>query len=84
MDIAQADAVYKLVAREFTELGVSDPRCISRSFLLRDSCYAGQVFRCEGFQAVWLVDYETVEFHDPAGGAVKSVSLIAEMTSKAA
>ena len=84
MDESQVDAVYELVLRTFTELGVSNPRCISRSFLLRDSCYAGQLWRCEGFQAVWLLGRETVEFRDSAGNPVKSASLVAEITRKAA
>lgn len=84
MDEAQADAVYQLVSRAFADMGVSDPRCISRSFLLRDSCYAGQVWRCEGFQAVWLLDGSSVEFLDATGNAVSSASLVAEATKKAA
>ena len=84
MDESQVDAVYELVAKGFTELGVSDPRCISRSFLLRDSCYAGQVWRCEGFQAIWFLDGDSVEFQDAAGSRVKTLSLVPEAARKAA
>lgn len=84
MNAEQADAVYHLVSKAFTELGVSDPRCISRSFLLRDSCYAGQVFRCEGFQALWLLEGDAIEFRDAAGSLVRSANLVAEATRKAA
>jgi hypothetical protein len=84
MDQSQADAVYELVAKGFAELGVSDPRCISRSFLLRDSCYAGQVWRCEGFRAIWLLDGDSVEFQHAAGSQVKTLSLVPEVERKAA
>ena len=84
MDESQVDAVYELVLRTFAELGVSDPRCISRSFLLRDSCYAGQVWRCEAWQAIWLLDGDSVEFQDAAGNRVKTLSLVPEATKKAA
>lgn len=84
MDTAQAEAVYELVSRTLPQLGVSDPRCISRSFLLRDSCYAGQIFRCEGFQAMWLLDGEVIEFRDAAGTLVRSASLAVATTRKAA
>jgi hypothetical protein len=84
MDATQADVVYQLVVQGFAELGAPDPRCVSRSFLLRDLCYAGQAFRCGGFQAVWLLDRETVEFHDEAGNSVRTVNSAAEVTRKAA
>ncbi len=84
MDVSQADAVYKLVVQGFAELGASDPRCISRSFLLRDLCYAGQRYRCEGWQAVWLVDENSIDFYDAAGNPVKTLTLVTEMARKAA
>ncbi len=84
MDATQPDAVYELVTSGFADLGASDPRCISRSFLLRNTFYAGQVFRCEKWQAVWLHDNETVKFYDAAGNLVKTVGLAVEMVKKAA
>ena len=47
MDAMQADAVYELVVQGFADLGAPTLKCVSRSFLLRNLCYAGQVFRCE-------------------------------------
>ncbi len=84
MDPTQAEAVYELVVRGFTDLGASDPRCISRSLLLQDMHYAGQTFRCDGWRAVWLVGGETVEFYDTTGNLVKSLSLVTEVARKAA
>ena len=84
MDATLADAVYELVVQGFAELGASDPKCISRSFLLKDTYYAGQAFRCEGFQAVWWLDGEAVEFHDEAGNLVKTLTLFTEVAKKAA
>jgi hypothetical protein len=84
MDGTQAESVYELVARGFAELGASDPRSISRSFLLRDLCYAGQAFRCEGWRAVSPIDAHSVEFYDAAGKRVRTLSLAAEVARKAA
>ena len=84
MNETQPDAVYELVVRGFTDLGASDPRCISRSFLLRDACYAGQAWRCEGRQAIWLLDSNSVEFEDAAANRVKTLSLVPQATGKAA
>jgi hypothetical protein len=84
MDTTQADVIYELVVQGFTELGASDPRCLSHSFLLRDMLYAGQVFRCESWQAVWLLDGETVKFYDAAGNLVKTLTVVAEVARKAA
>jgi hypothetical protein len=84
MDTTQTEAVYELVVRGFAELGASDPRCMSRSLLLRDLCYAGQAFRCEGWRAVWLIDGDSVEFYDATGNQVKTLSLAAEAARKAA
>jgi hypothetical protein len=88
MDVTQADSVQQLVAMVFAELGVLEPKFISRSFLLRDMHYAGQVFRCEGWQAVWLTDGNSVEFFDAAGNRVRSVGLalvsVPDKTAKAA
>jgi hypothetical protein len=80
----QADAVYELVVRGFADLGASDPKSISRSILLRNTCYAGQVFRCEGWRAVWLIDGNSVEFYDATGTPAKSVDLTAEATNRKA
>jgi hypothetical protein len=53
MDAAQADAVYQLMVKGFAHLGATDPRCTSRSFLLRDSCYAGQVWQYSAIARCW-------------------------------
>jgi hypothetical protein len=84
VDATQADAVYELAVRGFTGLGAANPQCISRSILLRDLCYAGQRYWCEGWQAVWLIDEDSVEFHDAAGKPVKTLALVTEVARKAA
>lgn len=84
MDESQADIVYELVVKGFTDLGVSDPRLINRSFLLKQGLYAGQVWRCEGWQAIWLFDGSSLEFSDSTGNKVKAVPLIIEESRKAA
>lgn len=84
MNVTQADFLQQLMAMVFAELGASEPKCISRSFLLRNMHYAGQAFRCEGWQAVWLTDANSVEFFDAAGKLVRSVGLATELAKKAA
>jgi hypothetical protein len=84
MGATQIEAVYELVERGFAELGASDPRCIARSFLLRDKHYVGQTFRCEGWRAVWLIDGDSVEFHDATGNLVKALPLVTDVARKAA
>jgi hypothetical protein len=84
MDATQAGTVYELVVNGFADLGISDPRSVSRSFLLRDLLYAGQLFRCEGWQAVWLFDRDAVEFYDAAGNLTKALTLVLEAAKKAA
>ncbi len=84
MDVSQADAVYDLVTRGFTELGASDPKCSSRSFLLRDLCYAGQVWRCEGWTAIWRLGAGSIEFFDAEGNPATTLSSVPEAARKAA
>jgi hypothetical protein len=84
VDATQVDAVYELAVTGFAELGASDPKRISRSFLLQKMCYAGQRYRCEGWQAVWLVDENSIDFYDAAGNPVKTLNLVTEMDRKAA
>ena len=83
MDATQTEAVYELVVQGFTELGASDPRCISRGFLLKDRHYVGQTFRCDGWRAVWLIDGDSVEF-SATGNLVRTLRLAAEVARKAA
>jgi hypothetical protein len=67
------DLLNRLLARTFAELGATGP--MIRAILLRDRQFAGQDFRCEGFQAVWLAGGSVVEFYDEAGALRKTVSL---------
>ena len=41
MGAAQTEAVHEVVVQGFAELGASDPRCVTRSILLKDTYYAG-------------------------------------------
>jgi len=84
MESAQADVVYELVTIGFTNLGVSAPQCISRAFLLKEGFYAGQVYRCQAWHAIWLLDGSSLEFYDTAGNQVKTLPLAPEVTRKAA
>lgn len=83
MNTTQADALYELIATGFAELGVSDPRCLSRTFLLRNMQYAGQRYRCGDWQAVWLIDSNTADFYDAAGNHVNTLGQTPEILKKA-
>ena len=78
MDAAQIEAMYQTVMQGFSDLGASNPQCVSRSMLLRNMFYVGQVFRCEGWSAVWMIDGNSVEFRDAAGKLVRTLSLAGE------
>ena len=84
MTMPKVDAIYDLVVRGFTELGASNPKCIGRSFLLKDMNYAGQVWRCEDWKAVWWLGAETIQFFDAAGNPVTTLTLVPDVARKAA
>ncbi len=84
MDTPQAEAVYELVTRVFADLGAASPQQLNRSLLLRHGFYAGQVYRCEGWQAVWLIDKGCVEFSDCQGQPCRTVALLDEQVRMAA
>jgi hypothetical protein len=74
MDATQTEAVSELVVKGFTDLGASSPQSTSRSLLLREGHYAGQRFSCDGFQAVWWLGGDAVEFYDASGRLLKSLN----------
>jgi hypothetical protein len=84
MDSTQIEAMYQIVVQGFADLGASNPQCVSRSILLRNMFYVGQVFRCEGWRAVWMIDGNSVEFYDTAGTLAKSASLAGETVNRKA
>ena len=78
------EAVCELVVKGFTDLGASNPQSVSRSFLLRETHYAGERFRCDSLQAVWWLGGDAVEFYDASGRLLKSLSLAGASGRKAA
>jgi hypothetical protein len=65
--------LQQLLAKTFAELGATGP--MIRTVLLRDRHFAGQKFRCEGFQAVLPVGSVEIAFYDEGGNLLKTVSL---------
>jgi hypothetical protein len=57
----QPNSVHELVAKTFSELGVTGP--VIHTILLRDCRFGGDKFRCEGLQAVWAADSDSIEFY---------------------
>ena len=78
------EAVYEVVVKGFADLGASSPQTASRSLLLREGHFAGQRFRCDGFQAVWWLGGDAVEFYDATGNLVKTLTLVTQSARKAA
>jgi hypothetical protein len=78
----QAGSASELAAETFAELGVTGP--VDRTILLRDRRFAGQKFRCEGFQAVLLAGSNEIAFYDGDGVLLKTVRLEALEEKKAA
>ena len=68
---ARPDLLYQLLAETFTGLGAAGP--MVRAFLLRDRYFAGQEFRCGGFQAIFLAGQDEIEFYDNSGARLKKV-----------
>lgn len=80
----QPDALFQTISTAFAELGASEPQAISRSLLLREGFFVGHRFRCGELQAIWSPDSGVVEFFDPDGEPLRSVSLEQEEIRKAA
>jgi hypothetical protein len=76
----QVEAVYALTSAGFAELGLPDPNRLHRTFLLRDMQYAGQRFDCDGWQAIWLLGSDSIDFYDEEGNLVKTLPLDGDKT----
>jgi len=73
MDVGATGLLHDLLEKTFAELGASGP--MIRTILLRDRHFAGQRFRCGGFQAVWLAGESEIVFYDEGGTPVKAIRL---------
>jgi hypothetical protein len=81
---ATPDFLQQLVAKTFAELGASDSTSVIRTLLLKDGYFAGQKFRCEGFQAVLLTGRDEIEFYDEGGTLLKTIRVEARDQEQAA
>jgi hypothetical protein len=70
------DLLDQLLAETFAELGATGP--VIRTLLLRDRYFVGHKFRCGGFQAVWLVGGDEIEFYDEGGTLMRTIRLEAD------
>ena len=84
MAAAGSDQLHHRVVEGFRALGAGDPEAVSRSILLRESRFAGQRYRCEDLQAVWLVGEDVLHFYDGDRNLLRTVSLEGEPMKKAA
>lgn len=67
--------LYQVVIEGLAGLGAQDPRALTRSVLVCDRHVAGQRFRCEGLEAIWLAAKSVVEFYDRQGNLTRSVPI---------
>jgi hypothetical protein len=70
-----SDSVYRRVVDTLATLGIPGSSRMSRVVLLRKRQLVGQRFRCEGGQAVWLIDKNTIDFFDGDGNLLTTVTL---------
>ena len=78
------DQLHQRVVEGFRILGADDPEAVSRSILLRESRFAGQRYRCQDLQAVWLVGEDALHFYDGEGNLLRTVILKGDPIKKAA
>jgi hypothetical protein len=75
MDRLQPDPISQQVARQFVELGASNPPVVTRTILLREGQFAGHRFRCGAMQAFWWTDRHEIDFRDEAGQTLHTIRL---------
>lgn len=77
------DPLFQIVAATFAELGAGDAP-ISHTVLLRENYFVGHCFRCGDFRALRKPDSTVIEFFGADGQLLRTISLEATRTSKAA
>ena len=75
--------IYDLVVATFAKLGMPAPSDVCETFLIRDGCFIGHKFQCEGGYALWQSGWHAVEFYDETGKLLKMVSVRKRLRSSA-
>ena len=48
------------------------------TMLIRNGCFCGRRFQCDGLEAVWFVEESQVKFYDRAGGILEVLEITPE------
>ncbi len=69
------EEIRRHVRRRFETLGAESQVEVVETILIRDGCYCGRRFECDGCMAVWFVEEHQVKFYDREGGVQTTCSV---------
>jgi len=77
ISIPSPEEVARLVAGVLAELGsdVQNMLDLNESILIDSGRYVARSYRTDGFLAMWLIDAGIVQFYDPHGNLLRTLSL---------
>lgn len=75
--------IYNLVATTFSNLGMPPPIDVCETLLVKDGCFIGHKFHCDGGYAIWGTGWNAVEFYDDDGKLLKMVAVTKALRSSA-
>ena len=68
--------IYNLVVATFSNLGMPPPIDVCETLLIKDGCFIGHKFHCDGGYAIWGAGWNAVEFYDDDGKLLKMVAVV--------
>ena len=60
-------SIYDIVVATFARLGMPSPTDVWDTFLIKDGCFIGHKFHCDGGYAIWASGWGAVEFYAEDG-----------------
>jgi hypothetical protein len=67
--------IHDLVVATFSELGTPAPIDVCETLFVKDGCFIGHKFHCNGGYAMWGLGSKAVEFYDDDGKLLKMVNV---------
>ena len=67
--------IHNLVVATFSKLGMPPPIDVCDNLLVKDGCFIGHKFHCDGGYAIWGAGWNSVEFYDEDGKLLKMVAV---------